>query len=302
MKDRAVICTDITKNYGEVEALKHIDLAVETGEIFGLIGPDGSGKTSLFRLIASLLIPDSGNITVFGADTVTDFREIRENLGYMPGRFSLYADLSVEENLKFYASVYNAGIQENYHLIEEVYKQIEPFRKRRAGKLSGGMKQKLALSCALIHSPRLLILDEPTTGVDAVSRREFWQMLGNLKKKGITILVSTPYMDEALMCDRIALFQKGQVLKVDSPAQIIAGMDVELYSITGTDRYKALSAVRESGLADQAYLSGQSITVKIDSDKVERLAATLEEGGLRDFIIEKSQADIEDCFINLMVQ
>ena len=208
---------NIHKQFGDVVALEKVSLTVEQGELFGLIGPDGAGKTTLMRILMSLLLPDGGSATMNGLDVVADYKKVRLITGYMPGRFSLYPDLTVEENLKFFATVFGTTIQENYHLIKDIYQQIEPFKTRRAGKLSGGMKQKLALSCALIHKPEILILDEPTTGVDAVSRKEFWEMLKRLKEMGITILVSTPYMDEASLCDRIALIQQGSLMSVATP-------------------------------------------------------------------------------------
>ena len=208
----AIEIKNISKSYGEIKALDNVSFEVQKGELFGLIGPDGAGKTTLFRLLTTLINPDAGSATVDGLDIMKDYREIRTRVGYMPGRFSLYPDLSVEENLQFFAAIFGVTVEQSYHLIEPIYKQIEPFKTRRAGKLSGGMKQKLALSCALIHCPSVLFLDEPTTGVDAVSRSEFWDMLSNLKKQGITILVSTPYMDEASRCDRIALMNEGRIL------------------------------------------------------------------------------------------
>ena len=210
----------ISKKYASIEALQDISLEIQPGELFGLIGPDGAGKTTLFRILTTLLLADSGSASVCGLDVVKDLREIRKRVGYMPGRFSLYQDLTVEENLQFFATVFNTTIEENYDLVRDIYVQIEPFKHRRAGKLSGGMKQKLALSCALIHRPDVLFLDEPTTGVDPVSRVEFWDMLDRLKKQGITILVSTPYMDEASRCDRIALMRAGKCLSVDTPENI----------------------------------------------------------------------------------
>lgn len=219
-----LIIQDVVKTYGKkdnsVTALQGISFEVEKGELFGLIGPDGAGKTSLIRIIATLLIPDSGSVTVDGFDTVKEYKEIRKRVGYMPGKFSLYPDLTVEENINFFATIFNTTLKQNYDLVKDIYSQIEPFKHRRAGKLSGGMKQKLALSCALIHRPSVLLLDEPTTGVDVVSRKEFWDMLQSLKTQGITILVSTPYMDEAGRCDRIALVQNGNVLSLDTPANI----------------------------------------------------------------------------------
>src|ERR1700739_3703376 len=219
----AITLNNITKTYakGTVLAVDNISFSVGSGEIFGLIGPDGAGKSTIFRMLTTLLVPDSGTATVGGLDIVKDYKAIRGIVGYMPGRFSLYQDLTVEENLNFFATVFNTSIEENYHLIKDIYVQIEPFNDRRAGKLSGGMKQKLALCCALIHKPKVLFLDEPTTGVDVVSCREFWEMLKSLKKEGITIIVSTPYMDEARLCDRIALIQKGSILSIDTPEGIV---------------------------------------------------------------------------------
>jgi len=227
---KLVDVTEVGKSFGTTEALKDISFSVEESEIFGLIGPDGAGKTTLFRLITTLLLPDKGTINVMGLDAVKHYRELRKNIGYMPGRFSLYQDLSVEENLEFYATVFGTTVKENYHLISDIYSHIEPFKKRLAGKLSGGMKQKLALSCALIHKPRLLVLDEPTTGVDAVSRAEFWEMLGKLKKYNITILVSTPYMDEAMRCDRVALIQNGNILSIDTPGRVREGFKRKMFA------------------------------------------------------------------------
>ena len=220
-----------TYNKGTVTALKSISFSIQTGELFGLIGPDGAGKSTLFRILTTLLLADRGIATVNGHDVVKDYRQIRNRVGYMPGRFSLYQDLTVEENLEFFATIFGTTIRENYDLIKDIYIQIEPFKNRRAGALSGGMKQKLALCCALIHKPEVLFLDEPTTGVDVVSRKEFWEMLKRLKAQGITILVSTPYMDEANLCDRIALIQKGEILSIDTPAQIIHSFPVPLYAI-----------------------------------------------------------------------
>src|SRR5687768_15556175 len=219
----AVVVNNLSKVYGKekIQAVESVSFSVGKGELYGLIGPDGAGKTSIFRMLTTLLLPDSGNATVDGFDIVKDYKKIRNEVGYMPGKFSLYQDLTVEENLNFFATLFGTTIQENYHLIRDIYVQIEPFKQRRAGKLSGGMKQKLALCCALIHKPRVLFLDEPTTGVDPVSRKEFWQMLKRLKEQGITILVSTPYMDEAALCDRIALIQGGKILAVNTPASIV---------------------------------------------------------------------------------
>lgn len=218
--EKSISINDVTKNYGSICALDNVSFEVEKGELFGLIGPDGAGKTTLFRILTTLLVPDSGTATVEGLDAIKDYKRIRSIVGYMPGRFSLYQDLSVEENLEFFASIFGVDVKDNYDIIAPIYSQIKPFAKRRAGKLSGGMKQKLALSCALIHRPQVLFLDEPTTGVDAVSRSEFWDMLAGLKQYGISILVSTPYMDEAGRCDRIALINEGKILKIDTPENI----------------------------------------------------------------------------------
>ncbi|MDD4107550.1 MAG: ABC transporter ATP-binding protein, partial [Prolixibacteraceae bacterium] len=227
----------IGKKFEEIPALKDITFNVNENEIFGFIGPDGAGKTTLFRIITTLLLPDEGEMTVLGTDCKTGFKGLRKKIGYMPGRFSLYHDLTVEENLNFYAAVFGATVRENYELIHDIYSHIEPFKKRLAGKLSGGMKQKLALSCALIHKPSLLVLDEPTTGVDAVSRSEFWELLRKLKKHNITIIVSTPYMDEAMKCNRVALIQKGQILSVNEPEKIRAGFSKKLFCVKASGKY-----------------------------------------------------------------
>lgn len=223
---------NIGKRYNKTVALKDISFDADEGEIFGIIGPDGAGKTSLFRILTTLLLPTEGSAEVCGYDIIKDYVAIRKTIGYMPGRFSLYEDLTVEENLSFFASVFNTTIKENYHLVEDIYKQIEPFKDRRAGKLSGGMKQKLALCCAMIHKPEVLFLDEPTTGVDPVSRKEFWTMLARLKNQGITIIVSTPYMDEASRCDRIALINNGDFMKIETPQNIIGQYDKILCSVS----------------------------------------------------------------------
>lgn len=292
---------NISKSYDEVTALQDISFEVKTGEIFGLIGPDGAGKTSLFRILTSLLIPTSGNARVFGYDVVNDYREIRKITGYMPGRFSLYQDLSVEENLSFFATVFGTSIQENYDLIKEVYKQIEPFRNRRAGKLSGGMKQKLALSCSLIHNPKILVLDEPTTGVDAVSRKEFWELLKDLKKQGITIVVSTPYMDEAQLCDRVALIQKGKILSVDKPARIISSYQKQVISIKSENIFKLLTDLREYPETQHAYAFGSTVhfTGKNNTD-LDILQKYLIQRGHTGIEVLQIDPDIEDIFIDLM--
>src|SRR6266487_3353669 len=245
---KSVTVNNLIKNYGTkkavVNAVKGVSFEVDKGEIFGIIGPDGAGKTSLFRMLVTLLLPDGGAATVDGSDIVKDFKAIRNKVGYMPGRFSLYPDLTVEENMNFFATIFNTSIEENYDLVKEIYVQIEPFKKRKAGKLSGGMKQKLALSCALIHRPVVLFLDEPTTGVDAVSRKEFWDMLKRLKQQGITILVSTPYMDEAGLCDRIALMQGGQILSVNTPEGVIASFEHPLVAVKNGNMLRLLNDLK----------------------------------------------------------
>src|SRR5215204_5237273 len=255
----AVVVENIIKTYGkkkEVAALSDISFNVSQGELFGIIGPDGAGKTSLFRILTTLLLADSGKATVDGFDVVKDYKAIRKRIGYMPGRFSLYPDLSVEENLNFFATIFNTSIEENYDLIRDIYVQIEPFKNRRAGKLSGGMKQKLALSCALIHRPSVLFLDEPTTGVDAVSRKEFWEMLKRLKQQGITILVSTPYMDEASKCDRVALMQLGNIMSIDTPQGIIKKFGKELFAVRANNMLRLLTDLKSFAEAEDAYPFG----------------------------------------------
>jgi ABC-2 type transport system ATP-binding protein len=249
----------IGKSFGETRALEDISFSVNESEIFGFIGPDGAGKTTLFRIITTLLLPDEGEMRVMGNDVVKGFKELRKNIGYMPGRFSLYQDLSVEENLNFYATVFGTTVKENYDLISDIYSHIEPFKKRLAGRLSGGMKQKLALSCALIHKPGLLVLDEPTTGVDAVSRSEFWEMLKKLKQHNITIIVSTPYMDEAMRCDRVALIQNAKILTIDSPVKIKEGFTRKLFRIKAGSKYKLISVLRQFPRVVTVYPFGDSV-------------------------------------------
>jgi len=290
------------KSYGTTVALKDISLQVNEGELFGLIGPDGAGKTTLMRILMSLLLPDGGTADLDGLDVCRDYKQVRQITGYMPGRFSLYLDLSVEENLEFFATVFDTTIAENYDLIKDIYCQIEPFKKRRAGKLSGGMKQKLALSCALIHKPKVLILDEPTTGVDAVSRKEFWEMLKKLKQQGITILVSTPYMDEASLCDRIALIQQGQIFTVDTPEKIAADFHEDIWAI----RSKALYSTSKRLLNLPGIISvnsfGQELHLVTPKERYSEssISAFLENAGETGFEIKSTQATIEDVFILFM--
>jgi len=291
----------ISKKFGETHALKEISFTVDESEIFGFIGPDGAGKTTLFRIITTLLLPDSGSMKVLGLDNKNGFRELRKHIGYMPGRFSLYPDLSVEENLNFYATVFGTTVKENYDLISDIYAHIEPFKNRLAGKLSGGMKQKLALSCALVHKPRLLVLDEPTTGVDAVSRSEFWEMLARLRNHNITIIVSTPYMDEAMRCDSVALIQDGKILSVDSPDKIKAGFTKKLYSIQATEKYRLLIALREFPETLTAYPFGDSVHVTFSVENPEKqLTEHLIRSGITDSSFRETKAGIEDRFLELM--
>ncbi len=292
---------NVSRNFKNIRALDSINLEVDKSEIFGLIGPDGAGKSTLFRILVTLLLPSSGEATMCGYDVVKDYREIRKIVGYMPGRFSLYHDLSVEENLKFYARVFGTTINENYDLIRDIYEQIEPFKNRRAGKLSGGMKQKLALSCALIHRPEILVLDEPTTGVDAVSRKEFWDLLSRIKEEGITIIVSTPYMDEASRCDRVGLIQKGNLLKIGKPEAITRSFDRPLYSIrSSSSNYQMLLRLRKYPWCHSAWLFGQDIHLSLgDKDQVADLKLAAESW---DDLAELKEisAGVEDTFIELM--
>ncbi len=290
---KSVVVEDLCKSYGEVKALQNISFEVDEGEIYGVIAPDGAGKTTLFRILTTLLLADSGAASVCGYDVVRDYKKIRQICGYMPGRFSLYGDLSVKENLSFFASLFNTTIEENYHLVRDIYTQIEPFKNRRADALSGGMKQKLALCCALIHRPEILFLDEPTTGVDPVSRAEFWDMLSRLKDEGITIVVSTPYMDEAARCSRIALMQSGMILQEDTPQGVVDSYERELYSVKGDNMYLLLKAIREWQGTESCYAFGEShhLTLKAGYD-IASLDIKAE--------IKKIQPTIEDCFMTLM--
>lgn len=299
----AVIVNRITKRYGQkkavVTALKEISFEVGKGELFGIIGPDGAGKTSLFRILTTLLLPESGTASVDGFDVVKDYKAIRKRVGYMPGRFSLYQDLTVKENLDFFATIFNTSVEENYELVKDIYSQIEPFKDRRAGKLSGGMKQKLALSCALIHRPSVLFLDEPTTGVDAVSRKEFWEMLQRLKQQGITILVSTPYMDEASLCDRVALVQSGKILSIDTPEQIVASFEKPLLAVKSDNMLQLLSLLKQSEWVEDAYPFGEFHHVVMKGQFKEEIAAFLS-SETSAFEVLDAKPNIEDCFISLM--
>lgn len=301
----AISVKNIIKTYGvkkqKVTALNDISFEVKEGEIFGVIGPDGAGKTSLFRILTTLLLADSGSATVNGLDVIKDLKLIRRKVGYMPGRFSLYQDLTVQENLQFFATIFNTSIKENYNLIKDIYSQIEPFKNRRAGKLSGGMKQKLALSCALIHRPTVLFLDEPTTGVDAVSRKEFWEMLKGLKAQGITILVSTPYMDEATLCDKVLLLQKGKVLSINTPDGVIADFKNPLLGVKAIGMLPLLEKIKAMEIVKDAYPFGEYHHVVMKNEQVvQQLTDDLSNSGLKELQIKRVKADIEDCFIELM--
>ena len=295
----------LVKKFGsgkaEMVAVKGLSFEVERGELFGLIGPDGAGKTSLFRMLISLLLPDTGTAVVDGCNVVTGYKELRKKVGYMPGRFSLYQDLTVEENLQFFATIFNTSIKENYSLIKDIYIQIEPFKDRRAGKLSGGMKQKLALCCALIHRPTILFLDEPTTGVDAVSRTEFWQMLQRLKQEGITILVSTPYMDEASLCDRVALMQEGQFLTIGTPGKIVDDFGKPILAVKSINMFHLIQNLKEAPGVEDSYSFGEYAHAVMKEDyNLVNLDTFLVQKGLKEVEIKEVKPDIEDCFLKLM--
>ncbi|MCL9808899.1 ABC transporter ATP-binding protein [Flavobacterium luminosum] len=292
---------NISKKYKNVQALQNITFEVQEGELFGLIGPDGAGKTTLFRLLTTLLLPNEGSASVANYDIVKQVKEIRNSVGYMPGKFSLYQDLTIEENLTFFATIFGTTIEENYDLIEDIYVQIEPFKNRRAGALSGGMKQKLALCCALIHKPKVLFLDEPTTGVDPVSRKEFWEMLKRLKQKGITILVSTPYMDEASLCDRIALIQKGKILKIDTPDTIVKAYDKTIYEVASNQMHQLILDLKHFSSQYSVFAFGEFIHYidKNDTFDTAALRTYLQEKGHQNISIQKTTATIEDVFMDL---
>lgn len=297
----SVSVTQLSKSYSSIKALDDVSFDVPKGELFGIIGPDGAGKTTLFRLLTTLILPDSGSVVIEGMDVVKDYASVRSIIGYMPGKFSLYQDLTVEENLNFFATVFNTTVKENYHLIEDIYKHIEPFKTRRAGKLSGGMKQKLALSCALIHKPKVLFLDEPTTGVDPVSRKEFWEMLLKLKDQGITIIVSTPYMDEARLCDRIALMQNGKFLRIDSPENIIASYPQRLLSVTADNMHGLLNDLRSCPYVKSSFSFGASYHVTmVESATAAMLDEYLINKGYGNIDITEIKPTVEDCFMLML--
>lgn len=296
----AVEINGISKRYGKIIALDNVSFNVERGELFGIIGPDGAGKSSLYRILATLLQPDSGEATVCGLNTVKDFRKLRTIIGYMPEHFSLYQDLTVAENLKFFASLFGVKVNDNFDLIAPVFGQLERFPNRKAGDLSGGMKQKLALSCALIHRPEILLLDEPTTGVDAVSRSEFWDMLATLRQKGITILVSTSYMDEATRCERIAMINKGHILEVNTPSALVAGIGEKIYNAVCPDMFRLLTELRTLPEIEDCYTFGATLhVVTAGGFNPEETVAALTAKGLKDVRIYPAKPDIEDLFIKL---
>lgn len=292
-----------TFNNGAVKALTDISMEAKSGELFGLIGPDGAGKTTLFRILTTLMLPDSGDARINGLDIKKDVEGIRIKLGYMPGRFSLYQDLTVDENLHFFATLFGTTVRENYAQIKEIYIQLEPFKNRRAGKLSGGMKQKLALCCALIHRPDVLLLDEPTTGVDAISRKEFWEMLARLKADGITILVSTPYMDEATLCDTIALIDQGRILSIDTPGNIVRSYPRPLYAFKAKNLYRLQQDLRQHENIHSCFAFGEYLHVSFRNESAVNLPVMikwLEENGHQEIILKNQAPVIEDCFIDLL--
>lgn len=300
----AIVIDNISKSYDGVSAIKDIAFQVEPGELFGLIGPDGAGKTTLFKILVTLMFPDKGSATILGQDVVKNYRALRKRIGYMPGKFSLYPDLSIEENLQFFAAVFGTTLEKNYDLIKDIYTQIEPFKKRRAGQLSGGMKQKLALCCALIHKPDALFLDEPTTGVDAVSRKEFWEMLANLQQRGLTILVSTPYMDEASRCDRIALIQEGKIMGVDTPQGIAEQFPLPLFAVKSADMYQLLKDLREAPFTQSCFAFGEYLhlaTTNTDLAETE-IYRYLQSHNHQGVDVKPVTAGIEDSFMYLMSQ
>lgn len=294
-----IVVENVHKSFGDLKALRNISFAVEEGELFGLIGPDGAGKSTLFRILTTLLLADKGTATVNGLHVVKDYKSIRRQVGYMPGRFSLYQDLTIEENLHFFATIFKTTVEENYDLIKDIYEQIEPFKKRPAGKLSGGMKQKLALCCALVHKPKVLFLDEPTTGVDPVSRKEFWEMLQRLKLKGIPIMVSTPYMDEAMLCDRVALIQKGEIMQINTPASIVSSFGKKLWAMRAENMYRLIQDLRAFVGTGSCFAFGEylHVTLHVPVEEAEAYLRPLQHNQL---VIKPASPGIEDAFMQLM--
>lgn len=301
--NRVIAVENLCKSYGEVKAVDNVSFDVRQGEMFGLIGPDGSGKSTIYRILATLNRPDSGKAEVLGMDVTKDFRAIRDKIGYMPDRFSLYQDLSVMENLRFFASIFGVSVKQNHDLIAPVFGQLEKFPDRRAGALSGGMKQKLALSCALIHRPEILLLDEPTTGVDAVSRSEFWDMLGSLREQGISILVSTSYMDEATRCERISIIDRGRILETGTPPGLTAGLDENLYNAVATDMFGLLGKLRQLPEVEDCYTFGATLhVVGRNGFNARKAEETIRREGITDTKIYPAKGDIEDLFIKLTTE
>ncbi|MEI6695256.1 MAG: ABC transporter ATP-binding protein [Bacteroidota bacterium] len=302
MSEIAISVKNISKKYGDIIAINNLSFEIKKGELYGFIGPDGGGKTTVFRILTTLLTPDSGTVYVADFDVVNDYKKIRNITGYMPGKFSLYQDLSVEENLKFFATIFGTTLEKNYDLIKDIYVQIEPFKKRPAGKLSGGMKQKLALCCALIHKPEILVLDEPTTGVDAVSRKEFWEMLKRLKESGITIIISTPYMDEAGMCDRVSLIQGGNILSTDTPANIIKGFNKQLFAVKTASMYLMMNDLRSWSNTESIHLFGQYVHITLNEGNQKDIESYLESKLHHSIEIKQQSPNIEDSFMRLMAK
>lgn len=305
MSEDIIIVDGVSKKFDTVVALENINFKIKKGELFGFIGPDGAGKTTIFRILATLLKPDNGKALVLGFDVIKDYKKIRSNIGYVPGRFSLYGDLTVEENINFFATVFGTTLKKNYDLIKDIYSFLEPFNKRKAIDLSGGMKQKLALCCALIHKPKILILDEPTTGIDPVSRNEFWNILKNLKKEKITILVSTPYMNEAKLCDKITLIQKGTILEISTPESIMKGYKEIIYSIRSLNLYKLFEFLKSKESAKSVQLFGNEIHYidknrNLKAEELKSFIVKSQPESFSDVRIRKISPDIEDCFIALM--
>ncbi|MCH5226396.1 MAG: ABC transporter ATP-binding protein [Muribaculaceae bacterium] len=299
--NEGIVISDITKSYGKTKALDGVSFSVNEGELFGLIGPDGAGKSTLFKILATLLLPDAGRAFMTGLNVVDDYRKLRTEIGYMPEKFSLYQDLTVKENLEFFASLFGVSVSENFDLIAPIYKQLEQFPNRLAGNLSGGMKQKLALSCALIHRPKVLLLDEPTTGVDAVSRSEFWDMLSDLRKHGITILVSTSYMDEAKLCERIAMINNGHILAVNTPEKLAESIGETLYNASADDMFRLLTELRGIPGVQECYTFGATLHIVAKKDfSPGSTIEILRNKGLKNVKIYPAQATIEDLFIKLM--
>lgn len=298
--DQSINIENITKRYNKTKALEQVGFSIRSGELCGLIGADGAGKTTLFEILATLLSPDEGNASVAGMDIRNNKKEIRSLIGYMPGKFSLYQDLSVEENLNFYATIFGTTIDQGYSLIAPIWDQLKPFSNRPAGKLSGGMKQKLALCCALVHQPEVLLLDEPTTGVDPVSRREFWEMLSHLKEKGITILVSTPYMDEAVKCERIAFLHEGRLLEVKTPDEFVDSYRGFIYQIQSDVPYRILRQLGALSQTKSAYLFGRNVHWTIDEKETNQAEWLLRKEGIEFSVISQIKPTIEDALMQLM--